>query len=105
MWFMNHQPERLYRLAPPPCLIVTQLALTTLHPFPLTPQAASTSISTAALHGHTDHIGHTILTTLPYSLLHPGGFYYKHYCLAANVIGSEAKGTMRRAVAALKVGV
>ena len=31
-----------------------------------------------------------------------GGFYYKHFCLAANVIGSEARGTMRRAVAALK---
>lgn len=31
-----------------------------------------------------------------------GGFYYKHYCLATNVIGSEARGTMSRAVAALK---
>jgi hypothetical protein len=28
----------------------------------------------------------------------------QHYCLAANVIGSEARGTMRRAVGALKVG-
>ncbi|KAL4425507.1 hypothetical protein ABPG75_009523 [Micractinium tetrahymenae] len=33
-----------------------------------------------------------------------GGFYYKHYCLATNVIGSEARGTMRRAVQALKAG-
>jgi len=31
-----------------------------------------------------------------------GGFYYKHYLLATNVIGSEARGTMQRAVQALK---
>ena len=31
-----------------------------------------------------------------------GGFYFKHFRLAANVIGSDAKGTMRRAVQALK---
>lgn len=28
----------------------------------------------------------------------------QHYCLATNVIGSEARGTMKRAVAALKAG-
>ena len=33
-----------------------------------------------------------------------GGFYYKHYCLATNVIGSAARGTMKRAVSALKAG-
>lgn len=33
-----------------------------------------------------------------------GGFFYRHYCLATNVIGSEARGTMKRAVAALKAG-
>jgi threonine/homoserine efflux transporter RhtA len=33
-----------------------------------------------------------------------GGFYYAHYRLAANVIGQQAKGTMNRAVQALKVG-
>lgn len=32
--------------------------------------------------------------------LHP----LQHYCLATNVIGSEARGTMKRAVAALKAG-
>lgn len=32
-----------------------------------------------------------------------GGFYYKHYCLAANVIGSSAKGTMNKAVHMLEV--
>jgi len=31
-----------------------------------------------------------------------GGFYYKHFLLANNVIGSSAKGTMNRSVAALK---
>jgi hypothetical protein len=30
------------------------------------------------------------------------GFYYGHYCLATAVIGLEAKGTMHRAVSALK---
>lgn len=29
-------------------------------------------------------------------------FYYDHYSLAANVIGPEARGTMNRAVKALK---
>ncbi|EFN57798.1 hypothetical protein CHLNCDRAFT_143159 [Chlorella variabilis] len=33
-----------------------------------------------------------------------GGFFYRHFCLATNVIGSEARGTMKRAVAALKAG-
>lgn len=33
-----------------------------------------------------------------------GGFYYKHYLLATNVIGSAARGTMQRAVGALKAG-
>ena len=33
-----------------------------------------------------------------------GGFFYKHYCLATNVIGSAARGTMKRAVSALKAG-
>lgn len=28
----------------------------------------------------------------------------QHYCLATNVIGSDARGTMKRAVAALKAG-
>ncbi len=31
-----------------------------------------------------------------------GGFYFKHFRLASNVIGSDAKGTMRRAVQGLK---
>jgi hypothetical protein len=31
-----------------------------------------------------------------------GGFFYKHFRLAASVIGSDARGTMRSAVAALK---
>ncbi len=31
-----------------------------------------------------------------------GGFYYKHYLLASNVIGTLAKGTMNRSVEALK---
>jgi len=31
-----------------------------------------------------------------------GGFYFKHFRLASNVIGSDARGTMRRAVKALK---
>jgi tryptophan 2,3-dioxygenase len=31
-----------------------------------------------------------------------GGFYFKHYRLATHVIGSESRGTMKRAVAALK---
>ena len=31
-----------------------------------------------------------------------GGFYYRHFCLASNVIGSTAKGTMKMSVAALK---
>jgi hypothetical protein len=31
-----------------------------------------------------------------------GGFFFKHFMLAANVIGSDAKGTMRRSVVALK---
>jgi len=33
-----------------------------------------------------------------------GGFYYKHFCLASNVIGSTAKGTMNKSVKALKIG-
>ena len=32
-----------------------------------------------------------------------GGFYYKHFCLASNVIGTGAKGTMNKSVKALKV--
>ena len=32
-----------------------------------------------------------------------GGFYFKHYCLASNVIGTQAKGTMNKAVKMLKV--
>ncbi|GMH60309.1 hypothetical protein TL16_g03023 [Triparma laevis f. inornata] len=32
-----------------------------------------------------------------------GGFYYKHFCLASNVIGTGAKGTMKKSVQALKV--
>ena len=40
------------------------------------------------------------LETIESSLL--GGFYYKHFLLANNVIGSSAKGTMNRSVAALK---
>ena len=31
-----------------------------------------------------------------------GGFYFRHFCLASNVIGSTAKGTMKKSVAALK---
>jgi tryptophan 2,3-dioxygenase len=31
-----------------------------------------------------------------------GGFYYKHFCLASNVIGTGAKGTMNKSVKALK---
>ena len=31
-----------------------------------------------------------------------GGFYYKHYLLATNVIGSRARGTMCRPVEALR---
>ena len=31
-----------------------------------------------------------------------GGFYYKHYLLATNVIGSRARGTMSRPVEALR---
>jgi tryptophan 2,3-dioxygenase len=31
-----------------------------------------------------------------------GGFYFKHFRLASNVIGSDARGTMRRAVQGLK---
>ncbi len=31
-----------------------------------------------------------------------GGFYYRHFMLASNVIGTNAKGTMHKAVAALK---
>jgi tryptophan 2,3-dioxygenase len=31
-----------------------------------------------------------------------GGFYYKHFMLASNVIGSMAKGTMNKSVQALK---
>jgi tryptophan 2,3-dioxygenase len=31
-----------------------------------------------------------------------GGFYYRHYRLAQHVIGSDSRGTMKRAVAALK---
>ena len=31
-----------------------------------------------------------------------GGFYYKHYMLANNVIGSMAKGTMNKSVKALR---
>jgi len=33
-----------------------------------------------------------------------GGFYYKHFCLASNVIGTQAKGTMNKSVGALKKG-
>ena len=33
-----------------------------------------------------------------------GGFFFSHYCLATNVIGSTARGTMKRAVAGLKAG-
>lgn len=40
------------------------------------------------------------LEDLESSLL--GGFFFKHFCLAANVIGSDAKGTMKRAVQSLK---
>lgn len=40
------------------------------------------------------------LETIESSLL--GGFYYKHFLLANNVIGSSAKGTMNRSVAALR---
>jgi hypothetical protein len=32
-----------------------------------------------------------------------GGFYFSHFRLAINVIGVDAKGTMNRAVKALKV--
>jgi selenocysteine lyase/cysteine desulfurase/tryptophan 2,3-dioxygenase len=32
-----------------------------------------------------------------------GGFYYKHYCLASNVIGTGARGTMNKAVKMLKI--
>ncbi|KAL4539440.1 hypothetical protein Ndes2437B_g02184 [Nannochloris sp. 'desiccata'] len=32
-----------------------------------------------------------------------GGFYFKHFRLASNVIGSDARGTMRRAVQGLKI--
>lgn len=31
-----------------------------------------------------------------------GGFFFGHFCLAANVIGSDARGTMQRAVSGLK---
>jgi hypothetical protein len=31
-----------------------------------------------------------------------GGFYYKHFCLASNVIGTGAKGTMKKSVLALR---
>ncbi len=31
-----------------------------------------------------------------------GGFYYKHFMLASNVIGSQAKGTMNKSVQALR---
>lgn len=40
------------------------------------------------------------LETVESSLL--GGFYYKHYMLANNVIGSMAKGTMNKSVKALR---
>ena len=40
------------------------------------------------------------LETIESSLL--GGFYYKHFMLASNVIGSMAKGTMNKSVQALK---
>merc|ERR1711871_1107048 len=30
------------------------------------------------------------------------GFYFRHFCLASNVIGSTAKGTMKKSVAVLK---
>ena len=40
------------------------------------------------------------LETIESSLL--GGFYYKHFMLANNVIGSTAKGTMNKSVQALR---
>jgi hypothetical protein len=48
-----------------------------------------------AMHGR-----HQALEEAESSLL--GGFFYRHYLLACNVIGSDSHGTMKRAVQALK---